>query len=56
MTLRIPGNKTHSDENNISSGWQKANISGVSQESSAQLQCVASLDPWCRLVYHPDIQ
>ena len=55
MTLHISGNKSHPDENNISSGWQKANISEVGLESSIQPQYVASLDAWCRSVYCPSI-
>ena len=55
MTLRIPRNKPHLDENNISSDWQRANISEVGLEPSAQPQRVTGLDPQCRLVCHPDI-
>ena len=44
MILHTPGNEPHPDENDISSGWQRANISGVGLEPSAQLQRVAGLD------------
>ena len=56
MTLRISENKPHSNKNDISSNWQRVNISRVGLKSSAQSQCVAGLDPWYRLVYHLDIQ
>ena len=55
MPLHTPRNEPHPDENNISSGWQRANISGVGPEFSAQPQRVAGLDPRFRLVYHPGI-
>ena len=56
MILRTPGNEPHPDETDISSGWRKANISGVGLELSAQPQRVAGLDLQYRLVYHPGIR
>ena len=56
MTLRTLRNKSHPNENSISSGWQKANISRVCLETSVQPQCVASWDLLYRSIYHPDIQ
>ena len=52
----MPGNKLHPDKNNTSSSWQKGSISGINLEPSIQPQHVTGLDPWCRLVCHPDIQ
>ena len=56
MILYTPGTKPYLDENDMSSGWQKGSISGVGLEPGAQPQRVASLDPLCRLVCHPDIR
>ena len=56
MTLCIPENEPYPDENDISSGWRRANISEVGLEPSVQPQRVASLDPWYRLVCQPDIR
>ena len=56
MILHIPANKPHPDENNTSSGWQKGSISGIGLYPSTKPQCMASLDPWYRLISHPDIQ
>ena len=56
MRLRTLGNEPHPDENYISLGCQRANISGVCLEPSSQPQRVAGLDPRCRLVYQPGIQ
>ena len=56
MTLHILGNKFHPDENDISSSWQRANISGVGQKLSVQPQRMADLDPCYRSVCYLGIQ
>ena len=56
MRLHTLGNEPHPDENDISLGWQRANISGVGLEPSIQPQCVAGQNPRCRLVCHPSIR
>ena len=38
MTIRTPENEPHPDENDISSGWQRANIFRVGLKPSAQPQ------------------
>ena len=55
MTLHTPGNRSHLDENNISSGWQRGSISRAGLGPSEQPQCVAGLDPWCKSVCPSDI-
>ena len=56
MTLRTPGNKPHLDKNNISSSWQRANISKVGLKPSVQPQRVAGLDLQGRSVCCSGIQ
>ena len=55
MILHTPGNEPYFDKNDTFSGWQKRSIFGVCLKSSIQLQRKASLDPWYRLVYDPNI-
>ena len=56
MILYILGNESHSNENDISSYWQKKSISGASLEPSIQPQYIVSLDLWYKLIYYPSIQ
>ena len=56
MILYNPENGSYSEENNISSDWQRGNIFEAGFKFSIQLQRVTGLDLQCRLICYPDIR